>query len=142
MRPDAHTSVGTEVADDVALVKLTVDQLQNRGIVEVLDGWYLYALLGVGLLGLLLVQSAFQAGPLALSLPALSAVEPIASSALGVILFGERVRSDPLSLVLELAAGGLILFGIWTLARSPTVTGGRGQVVPEPPADGEVGARV
>ena len=135
-------AAGVTFAVTDTLVKLTVDQLQNRGIVEVVDGWYLYALIGVGLLGLLLVQSAFQAGPLAFSLPALSAVEPIASSALGVILFGERVRSDPLSLVLELAAGGLILFGIWTLARSPTVTGGRGQVVPEPPADGEVGARV
>jgi drug/metabolite transporter (DMT)-like permease len=109
-------------------VKLTVDQLQNRGIVEVLDGWYLYALLGFGLLGLLLVQSAFQAGPLSLSLPALSAVEPVAGSALGVILFGERVRSDPLSLLLEVVAGGLVLFGVWTLARSPTVTGGRGRV--------------
>ena len=43
-------------------------------------------------------------------------------------MIGERVRSDPLSLLLEVVAGGLVLFGVWTLARSPTVTGGRGRV--------------
>jgi hypothetical protein len=44
-----------------------------------------------------------------------------------VILFREAIRSDPLSLVVELAAGALILFGIWVLARSERVTGGRGE---------------
>jgi len=51
------------------LVKLTVDQLQNRGIVEVVDGWYLYALIGVGLLGLLLVPERLPGRFLALSFP-------------------------------------------------------------------------
>jgi drug/metabolite transporter (DMT)-like permease len=110
-----------------SLLKSTVDVLQAKGILEVIDGWYLYGLLVVGLFATLLVQSAFQAGPLALSLPALTAVEPLASSALGVILFREAIRSDPLSLVVELAAGALILFGIWVLARSERVTGGRGE---------------
>jgi drug/metabolite transporter (DMT)-like permease len=107
-----------------ALLKSAVDVLSTRGILEVLDGWYLYALIAVGLLGLLLVQSAFQAGPLELSLPALTAVEPVASSAVGVILFSEHIRSDPLALAYETAAAVLIVFGIWVLGRSPTVTGG------------------
>jgi drug/metabolite transporter (DMT)-like permease len=107
-----------------ALLKSAVDVLTTRGIVEVLDGWYLYALIGLGGVGLLLVQSAFQAGPLRLSLPALTAVEPVASSAVGVILFAEHIRSDPAALVFEALAAALIVFGVWVLGRSPIVTGG------------------
>jgi hypothetical protein len=109
-----------------ALLKSAVDVLSTKGILELVDGWYLYALFGVGLVGLLLVQSAFQAGPLELSLPALTAVEPVASSAVGVILFSEHIRSDPAALALETVAAALIIFGIWVLGRSPTLTGGQG----------------
>jgi hypothetical protein len=110
-----------------ALLKSAVDVLSTRGIIELLDGWYVYALIGVGMVGLLLVQSAFQAGPLRLSLPALTAVEPVASSAVGVILFREHIRSDPVALVFEALAAVLVVFGIWVLGRSPTITGGDGQ---------------
>ena len=110
-----------------ALLKSAVDVLSTKGILEVLDGWYLYALIGVGMVGLLLVQSAFQAGPLRLSLPALTAVEPVASSAVGVILFSEHIRSDPVAFTYEALAAALVIFGIWVLGRSPTVTGGQGQ---------------
>ncbi len=120
-----------------ALLKSAVDVLSTRGILEVLDGWYLYALIGVGMVGLLLVQSAFQAGPLRLSLPALTAVEPVASSAVGIILFSEHIRSDPVALVYEALAAALIVFGIWVLGRSPTVTGGHGQ--DQGPADEPAG---
>jgi drug/metabolite transporter (DMT)-like permease len=109
-----------------ALLKSAVDVLSTKGIMELVDGWYLYALVGVGLVGLLLVQSAFQAGPLELSLPALTAVEPVASSAVGVILFSEHIRSDPVALAFETIAAAFIVFGIWVLGRSPTVTGGQG----------------
>jgi len=111
--------------------------LSTQGILEFIDGWYLYALAGVGLLGLLLVQSAFQAGPLELSLPPLTAVEPIASSAVGVILFSEHIRSDPTALALEAVAAAFIVFGIWVLARSPTVTGGQGPSQEGPSHDGK-----
>src|SRR5437879_7750313 len=79
------------------------------------------------MVGLLLVQSAFQAGPLRLSLPALTAVEPVASSAVGVILFSEHIRSDPVALAYEALAAALVVFGIWVLGRSPTVTGSQSQ---------------
>jgi drug/metabolite transporter (DMT)-like permease len=120
-----------------ALLKSAVDVLSTKGILELIDGWYLYALAGVGLLGLLLVQSAFQAGPLELSLPPLTAVEPIASSAVGVILFSEHIRSDPTALALEALAAVFIVFGIWVLGRSPTVTGGQGPSQEGPSHDGQ-----
>lgn len=108
-----------------ALIKSGIDVLRAHGVVEVLDTWYLYALAGLGVLGALLIQSAFQSGPLAMSLPALTAVEPIASSGVGVILFAESLRTDPGALAVEVVAAALCLFGIWVLGRSPTVTGTR-----------------
>jgi drug/metabolite transporter (DMT)-like permease len=108
-----------------SLLKINIDVLQSDGIWEVATSWYAYVLVGSAIVGEVLVQSAFQAGPLSLSLPVLTTVEPIASSALGVILFAERLRTGPKELSLELAAGVLLLFGIWVLATSPTVTGGR-----------------
>ncbi|HEU5002388.1 MAG TPA: DMT family transporter [Actinomycetota bacterium] len=108
-----------------ALIKSGIDVLHAHGLVELLDTWYLYALAGLAVLGALLVQSAFQAGPLAMSLPALTAVEPVASSGVGVILFAETLRTSPGALAGELVAAALSLFGIWVLGRSPTVTGTR-----------------
>jgi drug/metabolite transporter (DMT)-like permease len=126
-----------------ALIKSTVSVLGTGGIAEVLDGWYLYALIGVALLGMLLVQSAFQAGRLALSLPALTAVEPIASSSVGVLLFAEHIRTDPAALAAEGLAVCLALFGIWVLGRSPAVVGSPDAIpeaTPATPADRGTGA--
>jgi drug/metabolite transporter (DMT)-like permease len=124
----AIASAITFAASD-ALVKTVVDVFHSGGLVEVLDGWSFYALIVVSMVGTLLVQSAFQAGPLALSLPTLTAVEPVASSAIGVALFAEGVRGDPLAIGAEVVAAVLVLAGIWILGRSPTVTG------PEPRAE-------
>ena len=118
----AIASALTFAATD-ALVKTVVDVFHAAGLGEVLDGWAVYALIGLAILGTLLVSSAFQAGPLALSLPTLTAVEPVASSAIGVGLFAEGLRGDPLAISAEALAALLVLFGIWVLGRSPTVTG-------------------
>jgi drug/metabolite transporter (DMT)-like permease len=106
-----------------ALTKSAVDLFQAHGLWEVLDGWYLYALIGVALLGTLLVQSAFQSGPLASSLPALTAVEPVASSIVGVILFAETFSTHPIDLAIEVFSIGLALVAVWILGTSPVVTG-------------------
>ena len=116
-------AAGVTFAMTNAVLKSTVDVLRTRGLLEVLDGWYPYALIVVGLLGLLLVMSAFQAGPLELSLPALTVVEPVASTAVGLVLFRESIRADPAALALEAGAGALVVFGVWVLGRSPAVTG-------------------
>jgi drug/metabolite transporter (DMT)-like permease len=123
-------AAATTFAASDALIKSTVDVLQAHGIWEVIDGWYVYGLVGVALVGTLLVQSAFQAGPLSSSLPALTAVEPIASSIVGVILFAEALRSDPVAISLEVVAAALALFGIWVLGRSPSVTGAAREPAP------------
>ena len=52
-----------------------------------------WALLVVGFLGTIVNQSAFQAGELVWSLPAITVVEPVVGSALAVLVFDERLQA-------------------------------------------------
>jgi len=75
-----------------ALIKAVGDQL-GSGLVVVLTHWPIYALLVIGPSGLLVNQVAFQAGPLSASPPASTAVDPLASIVLGLLLFdGKATR--------------------------------------------------
>ena len=55
-----------------------------------MTGWQPYAVLVLGVTGLLLVQSAFEAGPLRMSLPALTAAQPLAGIVCGIGFLGDR----------------------------------------------------
>jgi len=93
-------------------------------VLHTLSNWELYAFGATLLLGVLLIQSAFQTGPIRWSLPALTAANPIASVLLGATLLGEHIRSGVLPAVG--AAGGLVLVvaGIMALSSSTLITGG------------------
>ena len=74
------------------LTKATVD-LFDDGVLQVLGHWQLYVLLAVSAVGLLLNQSAFQAGHVAASLPAIAVTNPV----LQLHLRGHDVRRAPRS---------------------------------------------
>jgi drug/metabolite transporter (DMT)-like permease len=104
------------------LTKATVDRIPSD-IYPVLGHWQLYALLIASAVGLILNQSAFQAGHVAASLPVISVTNPVLSSVMGIVLFGEHL--DAHGAVSWVIAGGAIvamLVGTWRLARSPLVT--------------------
>ena len=104
------------------LTKATVDRI-GTDVYPILGHWQLYALLFASVIGLVLNQSAFQAGHVAASLPVISVINPVLSSAMGILLFGEHL--DAHGLVASLVAGGAIvamLVGTCWLARSPLVT--------------------
>lgn len=103
-----------------ALSKSVVDEI-GRSAWGLLAGWQLYALAVVGILGMLLAQSAYQAGSLAASLPIIDTVEPISSVLIGVLLFQEKLASDPLLLSAQLLGAALAILGIVTIDRSPLV---------------------
>jgi hypothetical protein len=65
--------------------------------------WPGYALVVIGSAALVLNQIAYQAGPLAASLPAMTIAEPVVAVIVGATAFGEQVRSSPTALVAELA---------------------------------------
>ncbi|HKH88478.1 MAG TPA: hypothetical protein VKA05_06625, partial [Acidimicrobiales bacterium] len=93
-------------------------------IARALGDWELYAFAVATLLVMLLVQSAFQSGPIRWSLPALTATNPIASVFLGAWLLGEHVRSTPLALLGACVGLAVVVGGIMTLSSSNLITGG------------------
>jgi drug/metabolite transporter (DMT)-like permease len=107
---------------DAALAKAS-GHLLNHGLAHAAGGWEPYTLAVLGVLGFLLAQSAFQAGPLAASLPLITALDPLAAALIGVLAFHERLASDGPAIVLQVAAAAAIAAGVWTLARSPLVVG-------------------
>lgn len=76
-----------------ALTKGVVSLLDD-GVVTLLTSWETYALVAVAVAGTLLQQSAFQAGDLAASLPAVTVGEPVFGVAIGVAVLGEQLRAD------------------------------------------------
>jgi drug/metabolite transporter (DMT)-like permease len=78
----------------------------------------LYLLAVVGLLALTMQQNAYRAGGLAASLPAFIVLEPLVGSALGLMIYHERVGGDPLRITIEVLAVLAAVWGIARLARS------------------------
>lgn len=89
-------AVGVVYAASAALLKALTDQV-SHGVLAVLTGWQLYAVIAVGAVGLLLNQLAFQAGPLTASLPAIATVDPLLSIVVGVLVYDEHIHRGPWS---------------------------------------------
>jgi drug/metabolite transporter (DMT)-like permease len=105
-----------------ALTKSTLDVLEHDGW-GVFAHWQPYVLVSVGVLGFLLNQSAFQAGHLAASLPAMAITDPVIGSVIGVTLFGESVGATG-AVALSATAVAVVVMVVATisLAGSPLVT--------------------
>jgi drug/metabolite transporter (DMT)-like permease len=79
------------------LTKGVVDQLAH-GIPALLRAPELYVWVVVAIAATAWEQSAFRAGPLTASLPAVTVAEPIVGSVLGVTVLGETLRTNAMSL--------------------------------------------
>jgi len=103
---------------DAAFVKQTVDMLAHSGVLGLLTHWPLYAMVATGVLGTVLLQGAYMAGPLAASQATMLIVDPLASITLGIELFGEQLRTGPgymFGAVVSLAVlgAGVVMLSIW-----------------------------
>jgi drug/metabolite transporter (DMT)-like permease len=101
-----------------AVTKSSIALFMHRGA-GALATWEPYTLVATGILGGLFGQSAFNAGPLSLSLPVIDTVEPISSVILGAVVFGERLARSPGLLAFQLTGGAIAVTGIAVLSRSP-----------------------
>ena len=118
-----------------ALTKSTVDMLPVRGA-GVLATWEPYALGVAGILGGLFGQSAFNAGPLSLSLPVVDMVEPTAAVVLAAAVFHESLARSPWQLAVQLAGAATAVSGIALLSHSSVVlTENRREAALAAPAD-------
>lgn len=116
-------AAGIGYALTALLVKASTSRVEG-GVVHLLTGWEPYAMVVAGAASVLLTQQAVHAGPLAVAKPATTIVNPVASAALGMLVFHEQLAGGP---VIGAEAAGALLLGAGMLAmcRSPLVVGRR-----------------
>ena len=86
-----------------------------------LTQWHVYAMAVTGLVAVFLAQNAFHAGPITASQAALVIVDPLASMAIGVGLFGDTIQTSGSRSPFEIAALGGLFAGAFVLSRSPLI---------------------
>ena len=118
------TAAGMMFALAAALTKVCTT-LVTEGWGHVFDRWEPYALVAAGLFGFFLSQSAYHAGPITASQATLTIVDPLASVAIGIWLFGDRLRTGGWRLPAEVAAMAVMVVGVLVLSLSPLVAGAR-----------------
>jgi hypothetical protein len=115
------TSAGLVFGIADALTRRTVQILDTGHFAALLTSWPGYSLIAVSLIALWLMESAFNAAPLHISLPGITAAEPISGIVLGVVVFRDSVDVSAGAIALE--AGGLValLVGVIMVSRSPAL---------------------
>ncbi|MFI2379205.1 DMT family transporter [Streptomyces sp. NPDC018964] len=119
-------AAGAVMGTQSVLLASTVDRLRH-GLPAALAAWQTYALVVASVGGLLLIQSAFQQGPLAASMTVLDATEPVVAVAMGTLLFDETIRTGRLVSAVTLAGLVLVAAGIAALDTSPVVAASHGR---------------
>ncbi len=104
-------AVGITYAATAALLKALT--YLGAAPLQLLTSWQLYAVLAVGVAGLLLNQLAFQAGPITASLPATSTLDPLGSIVIGVAVYDEHIRRGP--------GGGALLVALLVLLGAAVI---------------------
>ena len=105
-RRAALFGVGAGIADAMmATLGKAFAQSLNGGVLHVFTTWTPYAVVGGGLVSLVLIQTAYQAGHPTVSLPIITVTDPVVAGVIGIFLFGERLQ-------LSGARGPLLPFAI------------------------------
>ncbi|MET7437462.1 DMT family transporter [Streptomyces sp. NPDC004082] len=107
-----------------ALTRVTGQRFASGGWSEVVTSWQPYGVLVLGVTGLVLVQSAFETAPLRMSLPALTATQPLAGIVCGVGFLGDRLRTDTGALAWQAAGLAAVVAGIVLLGLHPAMPRG------------------
>jgi hypothetical protein len=120
-RAMAYAASGGIIYGECAALTKSCAHLLSLGVSNLFESWQPYLLAGAGVAGMVLAQSAFQAGPLDASLPTLSATDPIVSVLIGAAAFGEGLRSGVFATTLEVISFSAIVVGIFLLAHTDAV---------------------
>lgn len=105
---------------EAALLQATTRVFEG-GLAHGFSSWEPYVMAVASISGLVLVQSAYQAGPLAVSLPVVDTLEPTVAVAIAVTIFGEQVSLSAGALAMTAVGIALLVAGIVDLDLSPVV---------------------
>ncbi len=106
-----------------ALTKVTAEDFHSGIVRTFTTAWEPYALVISAVVAMVVVQSAFQAGPLRWSLPTLTVVDPVVSIVIGALALGERISTRGAAPALEIIGLVAMAGGVFLVARYPLVLG-------------------
>ncbi|MFE7665655.1 DMT family transporter [Streptomyces celluloflavus] len=110
-----------------ALTRLSGDRFGHGGWSALFTSWQPYTIVVLGVLALVLVQSAFETAPLRMSLPALTAAQPLAGIACGVGFLGDRLEVTTGALAGEAVGIAAVIAGIVLIGSHPAMPPGTGR---------------
>ncbi len=122
--PSRATLLGAAAGLSFALLAILTKSVAHQlahSVGKAFASWQIYTLIALGISALVLSQSAYQAGPLPLSMPSIALVEPVVAVVVGDTLFHEQANLAGGALALEALAALAALAGLLLLATSPTV---------------------
>jgi drug/metabolite transporter (DMT)-like permease len=103
-----------------AFTKTTGHNL-TLGVGHVLVSWEAWMLVVTGVIGLVIAQSAFQAGTLAAALPPMTVIDPVVSVVIGAVAFDETLPATVGATALEVIGLVVMAAGVFVLARAKAV---------------------
>ncbi len=112
---------GLAFAYSAALMKLTAEDLVERGVAATAVDWPGYTLAASALTGVVLGQWAFATGSLPTAVATMTITNPVASYVIGTLGFRVAPETSPPRVAAALAAAALIVVGVVGLARSSIV---------------------
>jgi drug/metabolite transporter (DMT)-like permease len=116
------TAAGIANAFMAVLTKAFADKLGD-GVGATFASWEPYAVAVAGVLAMLLIQTAYQAGHATVVLPTINVADPLVSSLIGVTLFGETIATGGGRGVAVFLAVTVMVAGLVVLGRNPLATG-------------------
>ncbi len=105
-----------------ALTRRTIQVLLAGPFTAIFTTWSGYCLIAVGITGLWLMESAFNAAPLHASLPAITAGEPVCGIVLGIVVFGDPMHVSDSYLGLQAGGFAALVIGVVLVARAPALS--------------------
>lgn len=99
------------------LLKMSLQALDDGGLVGMFTAWPTYGVLVAGTAGVLTNQRAYQTAGLSASMPALNIVDVLVALAFGLTVFGEVPRHSPAMLAVQVLALACIGVGLVLLVR-------------------------
>ncbi|HEV2360305.1 MAG TPA: DMT family transporter [Acidimicrobiales bacterium] len=115
------TAAGVAFAVDASLIKASATLLHAGGYAHLLTHWQPYGVAVAGLAGLVIVQHALNAGPIAASQSALLIVNPVASIVIGLMLFGDHLQTSKGRIAVDVMSLCLMFASLFVLTHSPLI---------------------
>lgn len=118
-------ATGLNFSLSAIFTKLAMSDL-SHGLVAMLTGWPVYAMIVSAATALVIMQSTYASGSLKLSQPIITIAGPLSSVIIGVVLFDTSLRTGWLALGFAAVSVLAIVAGILLLAGSRTIIGFHG----------------